>query len=172
MKKKLILFVFIVVASCSRPVEFNKLDIDVSSYVESYERTNKTHFNFEFFVIKNPPGNYSKLYHIIDSFNTSTPFLPDSLYDYEYFRYFFKETRFTPKTFKEKGRQGYFSGTDDIWNHSKDMLLQQEWYKDGCVLHISHLFYKNGKHLDIKPDHIVLKRPCSEDSGKSDTSVH
>lgn len=148
--------------NCSHPVEFHKLDIDKSQEIAFRNEHNQPNCFLEYFVIKNPPGDYKKLRQVIDTFNTKTKFLPDSLKTYEYYRFFYKETQYTPRTYKEHEKNsGYFEGQDYIEKHWRDMLLKQNWSKSKSAIDIFYTFYKNEEIIKGKSDHISVPLDCT-----------
>ncbi|MDR1348424.1 MAG: hypothetical protein LBJ63_08390 [Prevotellaceae bacterium] len=92
-----------------------------------------------YFVIANPPDNRDSLLSLVSKHFKA--FAPNDTIEkyYHYHHFYFKETRFTPRDYKEEWK-GYFNH-DYIDNHYEDLLIDIYIYSKSKIF----TFYKNGK---------------------------
>jgi len=116
MKKVIIIIICLGFISCGN----NKTEIiQLSNLTKIYHFQNE---KVEYFVVANPPQNSDTLLNLLSShFQVFAP--NDTIEKYYYYSHFyFKETRFTPRDYKEEWK-GYFNH-DYIDNHYKDLLIR------------------------------------------------
>jgi hypothetical protein len=162
--------VLILMTGCTRETEILKLHIDITSQVQQYAQKG-FNFTIDYFVIKNPPGNIERLQALVDSFDGLEQFLPRDSKDYQYERVFYKETKSTPRTYKEGQDLGFVGGKDDIINHSEDRLVDITWSSSDCIYGISYKFYKKGKILEGACKDILNRKDCEKENQRSATAA-
>jgi len=117
MKVKFVILVtlYLFALSCNRKTEIIELT-SLSSYY------NDGNTKVVYFVISNPPEKKDSLLSLVSKHFQS--FAPNDTIS-KYYRYnheYYKETRFTPRNYKEEWK-GYFNH-DYIDNHTKDLLIE------------------------------------------------
>jgi hypothetical protein len=148
-----------ILLACNTKIEVTKLHIDTTA--QAIQRTQKGFdFHTEYFVIKNPPRSFENLQTLLDSINAGEPFAPKDSHDYEYDRIYYKESRYTPRDYKEGKDLGFWGGKDDIIAHDKDLLVDVGWFRRGCNHGTSYMFYKNGKVMGRACKVIVDSSEC------------
>ncbi len=106
-------------ASCNKQTEIIQLEnlTRIHNYVRSAHKG-----KLEYFVIANPPEDKDALIDLaLEHLQSFAPIDTIGNY-YSYFYFYYKETRFTPRNYKEEWK-GYFNH-DYIDNHTKDLLLE------------------------------------------------
>jgi len=93
-----------------------------------------------YFVISNPPENKDSLLNLVSKhFQSFAP--SDTIEKYFYYNHrYYKETRFTPRDYKEEWKD-YFDH-DYIDNHYKDLLIRIRIQPEYNIQEI--IFYKKG----------------------------
>lgn len=120
--KVLLLLLFI---SCNNKTEFFILS-DLRSDLDMNETGNGRQIA-EYFVISNPPKNLDSLYALVSKYNDTT-LNYCKITDKEfvaYKRFFYKETKATPRDYKES--VGFVS--DEIVDHLDDLIAYLEYDK-------------------------------------------
>jgi hypothetical protein len=116
MKTKLVIsFIFCLsVLFCDRKTEIIRMENLTKIYYDSKEKA-------VYFVIANPPDNRDSLLSLASKHFKAFA-SNDSIEKYRYYNHFyFKETGFTPRDYKEEWK-GYFNH-DYIDNHYEDLLI-------------------------------------------------
>jgi hypothetical protein len=100
--------------SCDRKTEIIRMENLTKIYYDGKEKA-------VYFVIANPPDNRDSLLSLVsEHFKAFAP--NDTIEKYYYYNHlYFKETRFTPRDYKEEWK-GYFNH-DYIDNHYEDLLI-------------------------------------------------
>jgi hypothetical protein len=149
----------IILMACNTKPQISKLHIDSTTLTNQFAQKG-FRFHAEYFVIKNPPKCLEHLQSLIDSANAAEQFLPEDSQDYRYERIYYKETRFTPRDYKEGADLGFWEGKDDIIGHNKDLLVVAGWFRTGCSHGVSYMFYNKGKTLEKSSKVILDSNAC------------
>ncbi len=104
---------------------------------QTFAGESKTHsgetysFKYEFFVISNMPETKEAIMKVVKEYNSATLTETDLKKQYALMRFFYKETKNTPRNYKEKNN-GYFDH-DRLEFHGDDMVLTVKWTEFGEI---------------------------------------
>lgn len=122
---------------CKRETEFFKLDaLTEITLNDKYDGVKI----LEVYVISNPPRNPYKLKKVVDDYCDKLP-KPDGKY-YSIRRWFYKETRNTPRDYTEKRK-------DRLWDHIDDLILKASW--------VSNKYWKNASEYHFFKNEDLIK---------------